>query len=536
MVSNQIGGTPWQANPGRDKQPFWAVIMGHRAHRTLHLWSNDDYVGRWTVNATGVSELYYDAAWRRSARGHPISLSLPFNRRNEPVNGDCVYRYFDGLLPDSETIRRRLAFRFKTGSTDAYDLLAAVGRDCVGALQLLPEGVEPQPRGRVDGVVFDEDAIERHLLEAVCPGQCGMMGEANEDFQFALAGAQEKDAFLWWDGKWQKPRGSTPTTHIFKLPMGLVGGRNADFSTSVDNEWLCLRLFKAYGLPTANAEIATFGSQRVLVVERFDRAFSQDGKHLLRLAQEDFCQATGMSPMTKYENEGGPGLRQLFGVLQQSQRPAADMYTLMATQLLFWMLRAPDGHAKNFSIQLLAGEQQFRMSPIYDVISAYPAIGHGPNQWAARDVKMAMALFGKNRHYQAINMLRRHFSSTAQKVGYSDSAEPIIQDFIARTPAIVDKVNAELPSGFSQKVADRVFSGLLTASRSLERFSGHGESGVGLASWTSKEVVPPSDSQKPVFSSSSLAITRPLTADNIRRSIAEGRFAEIISDWPDNAG
>lgn len=510
--------------------------MGHRATRTLHLWSNGDYVGRWTVNATGVSELYYDAAWYRSARGHPISLSLPFNRRNQPINGDYVYRYFDGLLPDSETIRKRLAFRFKTGSTDAYDLLAAVGRDCVGALQLLPEGVEPQPGGRVDGVVFDEEAIDRHLLEAVCPGQHGAMREVNEDFQFALAGAQEKDAFLWWDGTWQKPRGSTPTTHIFKLPIGLVGGRNADFSTSVDNEWLCLRLLKAYGLPTANAEIATFGSQRVLVVERFDRTLSHNGKHLIRLAQEDFCQATGISPSMKYENEGGPGLRQLFGVLQHSQKPAADMYTLMATQLLFWMLRAPDGHAKNFSIQLLAGGQRFKMSPIYDVISAYPAIGHGPNQWAARDVKMAMALLGKNRHYQAINIMRRHFSSTAQKVGYSDSAEPIIQDFIARTPAIVDKVNAELPGGFSQKVADRVFTGLLAASRSLARVSSHGNAVVGLAPSASKKVVPPSDSQKPILSTSSLAITPPRTTNDIRRAIATGRFAEITPDCPDNTG
>ena len=89
-----------------------------------------------------------------------------------------------------------------------------------------------------------------------------------------------------------KPRGPTPTTHIFELPIGLVGGRRADFSTSVDNEWLCLRLFNEYGLPTANAEMATFGSQRVLVIERFDRVSSADGKQLFRLVQEDFCQAT----------------------------------------------------------------------------------------------------------------------------------------------------------------------------------------------------------------------------------------------------
>jgi serine/threonine-protein kinase HipA len=423
--------------------------MGRRSHsQTLHLWANGDYVGRWTVNANGNSELQYDIAWRHSRRGRPISLSMPFNLRNEPLKGAVVSHYFEGLLPDSDSIRRRVAARFKTGSIDAFDLLAAVGRDCVGALQLLPEGIEPEGIDQVDGIVVDEDAIERHLLDVVSPDQHGAPQVPDDDFRISLAGAQEKDAFLWWDGKWLKPRGATPTTHIFKLPIGMVGGRKADFSTSVDNEWLCLRLFKEYGLPTANAEIATFGSQRVLVVERFDRALSADGKQLFRLVQEDFCQAT---------------------LLQQSQQAAADMRTLMASQLLFWMLRAPDGHAKNFSIQLLAGEGQFRLTPIYDVMSAYPVIGAGPNQWADQDIRMAMALIGKNRHYLARNITRRHFNSTAKKVGYGDSAEPLLQDFIARTPAVVDKVRAELPSGFSEKVADKILGGLVDAVNALER-------------------------------------------------------------------
>jgi serine/threonine-protein kinase HipA len=102
-------------------------------------------------------------------------------------------------------------------------------------------------------------------------------------------------------------------------------------------------------------------------------------------------------------------------------------------------------------------------------MSAYPAIGNGPNQWAEQDVKMAMALLGKNRHYLAHKIMRRHFNSTAKKVGYGESAEPLIQDFIARTPAIVDKVRAELPAGFSEKVADRILDGLLAAAQALER-------------------------------------------------------------------
>lgn len=260
-----------------------------------------------------------------------------------------------------------------------------------------------------------------------------------------------------------------PHHAIFKLPLGLVGGRQADFSTSVDNEWLCLRLFQAYGLPTAQARIASFGRQRVLAVERFDRTVSADGSRLLRLMQEDFCQATGTSPLVKYENEGGPGLKTLFSLAQQSQDAERDLRTLMATQILFWMLRAPDGHGKNYSLQLQAGMAgRFRLTPIYDVMSAYPVMGNGPNQWAAEDLKLAMALLGKNRHYQMHNIQRRHFNSTARKVGYAENAEPLLQVLIERTPAVVDRVQTELPPGFSQQVADQVLGGLLSAARALE--------------------------------------------------------------------
>ncbi|CAG1011984.1 serine/threonine-protein kinase HipA [Burkholderiaceae bacterium] len=444
--------------------------MGRRSlSQTLALWANGERVGRWTVTARGEMELQYDPAWLTSASGRPLSLSLPFDFGNEPLKGDKVAHYFEGLLPDSDAIRRRVAARFKTGSTEAFELLAAIGRDCVGALQLLPEAQVPTGIEGVNGVPVDEAAIERHLLEVVTPDRFAGSRYPDDDFRISLAGAQEKDAFLWWNGQWMKPRGATPTTHIFKLPLGLVGGRQADFSTSVDNEWLCLRLFAAYGLPTARANIATFGTQRVLVVERFDRSVSRDGTRLFRLMQEDFCQATGTSPLLKYENEGGPGLKQLFTLVQQSVAAEQDLRTLMASQILFWLLRAPDGHAKNFSIQLLAGSAgRFRLTPMYDVMSAYPVLGDGPNQWAAQDLKLAMALVGKNRHYQAHTIQRRHFNSTARKLGYGESAEPLLRELLERTPAVVDQVQAELPAGFSQEVADKVLSGLLAAARVLE--------------------------------------------------------------------
>jgi serine/threonine-protein kinase HipA len=435
--------------------------------QTLALWANGAYVGRWTITARGAMELQYDPAWRASTVGRPLSLSLPFGLGDEPLKGPFVEHYFDNLLPDSPAIRRRVAERFRTGSVEAFDLLGAVGRDCVGALQFLPEGTVPKGHDRVEGVEVNDEAIERHLLEVVTPDRFGAARDPDDDFRISLAGAQEKDAFLRWNGRWMKPRGATPTTHIFKLPLGRVGGRQADFSTSVDNEWLCLKLLGAYGLPVPKAEIASFGTQRVLVVERFDRTMASDGKRLLRLVQEDFCQATGTSPLVKYEAEGGPGLGVLFNLLQQSVEAERDLRTLMASQVLFWMLRAPDGHAKNFSIHLLPGGR-YRLTPLYDVMSAYPVMGDGPNQGSPRDFKLAMALVGKNRHFETERIQRRHFNSTARRFGYGETAEPLLQELIARTPAVIDQVLRELPVGFSEEVADKVLGGLQDAARALE--------------------------------------------------------------------
>jgi serine/threonine-protein kinase HipA len=444
------------------------VTVGRKSHsRSLSIWANGIRVGTWTIPARGETQLRYDPDWVRSDMGRPLSLSLPFNLENRPLRGPAVSNYFDNLLPDSEPIRKRVADRFKTGSTEPFDLLKAIGRDCVGAVQLLGEDEMPEGFDRVEGKPLAEADIERHLVEVVAPGRFGAVHNPDDDLRISLAGAQEKTALLWWDAKWQVPHGATPTTHIFKLPLGLVGGRKADFTTSVDNEWLCLRILKAYGLDVADAAIASFGEQRVLVVERFDRRVSADGLWLMRLPQEDFCQAAGVSPYLKYESDGGPGLSALFTTLRQAVNAEQDMRTLLATQILFWLLRAPDGHAKNFSLHILPGGR-FKLTRLYDVMSAYPVLGDGPDQWSLHELRLAMALLGKNRHYAMSQIQRRHFNTTARKLGYGDSAEPIIMDILARTPAAVAEVSASLPEGFSQRVADSVLGGLEEAARKLQ--------------------------------------------------------------------
>ncbi|KVS73522.1 type II toxin-antitoxin system HipA family toxin [Burkholderia cepacia] len=439
--------------------------MGRRTHtRALSIWTNGQRVGTWRIPARGDMELLYDADWKQSAVGRPLSLSLPFGVGKAPLRGERVNHFFDNLLPDSDAIRRRLAARFGTATTEPFDLLAALGRDCIGAVQLLGEDDAPTGLNRIDGTPLSDDDVARVLDQA---SGVATAGGDEDDFRLSLAGAQEKTALLFHDGRWMRPHGATPTTHILKLPLGLVGNKRADLTASVENEWLCLAILRAYGLSVAQAEIVRFGAHKVLSVARFDRALHRDGGWLLRLPQEDFCQALGVPPHLKYESHGGPGVPDLAGLLRRSETSREDLDTLFAALIVFWMLAAPDGHAKNFSLRLLAGGR-FRLTPLYDVMSIWPVEGDGANQWSWHKAKLAMAVHGKRKHYAMRDITRRHFSAMAEHCLLGDIATPIVERLVAMTPHVIESVAAALPPGFPARVAERILGGLRFAAQRLD--------------------------------------------------------------------
>lgn len=230
--------------------------------------------------------------------------------------------------------------------------------------------------------------------------------------------------------------------------------------TSVYNEWLCLKFMGELGLEVAKAEIVTFADHMpVLVVERFDRKRHPSGAWILRLPQEDFCQALGVSPDQKYEADGGPGIEPLARVLAGSQNARTDLRTLLASQVAFWLLAATDGHAKNFSIRLLAGGA-YALTPLYDVLSAWPIIGNGKNRLAWRNAKLAMAVSSKNRHYELATIMRRHFNATAAKCGWGQNAEDITGELLARVEPAIAAVTRQLPVAFPLDVAEAIFEGI----------------------------------------------------------------------------
>lgn len=433
------------------------------AIRALNVWMNGQLVGTWSWTRTDVHSFLYADSWVNSYGVRPLSLSLPIPAGEKILRGVVVKNYFDNLLPDNEKIRQRLRKRFKLGSISVQDLLAALGRDCVGAVQLLSEEQFPEGYDRIESSLLTEGEVEKHLLSVTSEGEFELGGENPDDFRISIAGAQEKTALLKYQDQWCRPHGATPTTHIFKLPLGLIGNMRADMTSSVENEWLCLRIMKALGFNVAHADITMFGKQKVLAVERFDRRWVADKKWIARLPQEDFCQATGVSPLHKYENDGGPGIAKCLDILAGSSESSKDKKNFALTNLAFWLLAATDGHAKNFSIFLLPGAG-YRLTPLYDILSAWPILGSGANQVPLHKAKLAMALRSKNKHDKLVDIHTRHWYLLAQQSGVKDTFDSMVQLVERITPALM-QVEAELPSDFPESVWLSIKEGMLQQQR-----------------------------------------------------------------------
>lgn len=425
-----------------------------KKHR-LKIYMNDICVGSLIKFTSGALEFHYEPEWINRRISLPISRSMPV--REQPYIGEIVFNYFDNLLPDNQSIRQIVARKTQADSTDAFDILSKIGRDCVGALQLLPEGVEPDGRHEIRAhPINDCDLAER--LRNLKQNPLGL--DLEEDFRISIAGAQEKTAFLLKDGQWQIPLGSTPTTHIFKTSMGVINDI-IDMGHSVENEWLCLKLCKAFDLPTADAEIANFDGVQALVITRFDRRWVDD--RLFRIPQEDICQALAVPSNKKYEADGGPGIFQVMDILNESSRRATDRRTFMKAQVVFWVLAAIDGHAKNFSLFLMP--TGFTMTPLYDVLSAFPITATGRLQ--EKKIKMAMAV-GDNRHWKPTEIYRRHWLQTAKKARFpAEEMDGILNEVAVQVPRVIEQVSAQLPTNFRKDVSEPIFAGMLKQAQKL---------------------------------------------------------------------
>lgn len=420
-----------------------------KTHVPLNVLINNRLAGRFDKEPSGAVSFQYNQSWLDWQHAFAVSLSLPL--RAAAYRGAPVIAVFDNLLPDRADIRRRVAERTGAEGTDPYSLLARIGRDCVGAMQFLPDGEVADTGGGIQGELLGEEDIET-LLADLKGMPLGI--DLDQQFRISIAGAQEKTALLRHEGKWLRPAGSTPTTHILKPQLGEIPSSSGmiDMTASVDNEHYCLALLSAFGLAVAHTEIAMFGERRVLVVERFDRQWLSDGR-LLRVPQEDCCQALGVPSSQKYQNEGGPTVVDIIRLLGASDDPSADQKAFLASQLIFWLIGATDGHAKNFSLFLRPGGG-FKLTPFYDVLSVQGAVDRG--QLNNKSFRLAMSA-GRNRHYRIDEVFGRHFVQTAKTAGLGPTVvEQVLVDIRDKAVNATDIARAAMPDDFAGDIHDSI--------------------------------------------------------------------------------
>lgn len=375
-------------------------------------------VGTLRQDARGDLAFEYAAEWRDRADAYPLSLSMPLATR---THADAVVRpYLEGLLPDSAGILERWGRQFHTSPRNPFGLLAHMGEDCAGAVQIVrPEREEALSHapGRVRWLT--EDEVARRLRDLV---RNHGTGRAPDDRgYFSLAGAQPKTVFIRDGDRWGVPSGSIPSTHILKPPaLGLEG-----FAV---NEHLCLLLAEELGLPTPRSEVRSFGGEVAIVVERYDRASADEG--VVRVHQEDFCQSMAVPPIDKYEAGGGPGAPRCIALLvEHSADPDADVAAFVDALALNWAVAGTVAHAKNFAVLIRPGD--VRLAPLYDIASALPY----PDWIHPRTAKLAMRV---GREYAVRKIEARHWREFAERSELDP--EPVLERVAALIGEIPDAI------------------------------------------------------------------------------------------------
>ena len=429
---------------------------------TLTVCLNNKIAGLLSVDEKGNMFFSYAGSWLDDKNSRPISLSLPLSR--ETYSGEKVYNFFQNLLPDSDSILGRIRKRLSIVSSHPFAILKEIGADCIGALSLQKEKISDDDFFKIKSKFL----TEKELGDILRNYQARPLGMTNDlDFRISLAGAQEKTAFLRLNDKWAIPLSTTPSTHIFKLPIGKIDYSGIDLSDSCENEWLCLKLLDFFDVPVVSAALDYFDGQKVLIVKRFDRIWSKDNK-LIRLPTEDFCQIFCLSPDKKYETEGKIGIECIMNFLKASENAYADRLNFFKVQILFWMLGAIDGHAKNFSIFIHRGGT-FSLAPFYDVMSVYPLIAKG--SLSLKKVKMAMAVVGKNRHYKLSEIKARHFWETGKLCRIPEKEiTRIFNEIIGKSEKLADFLKDNLKNDFPKDISEPILQNLMQKVKELKRF------------------------------------------------------------------
>ncbi len=383
---------------------------------TLAVWLYGDHVATIDRERRRPRLEYTDTALTQYPLGTPLlSLSLPVRRERFPQG--TLRPFLDGLLPEGES-RKAIARDVSVLPDDTYGLIRALGRDCAGAIVIQPAD-EPPPNAptTTTAEALDSEEIEA-LVRDLRSAPLGIGGRV----RISLAGVQEKLVLTRMpDGRWGRPVDGTPTTHILKPEI-------AAFPFTVENEAFCMRVARHLDLNVAKVDTTVIEGRKLIVVERYDRLVGPDGS-VLRIHQEDLCQALGIPPETKYEEDGGPSLKRIARLLSTVAAPDS-LERLLAAVVVNSIVGNGDAHGKNFSL-LHDASGALRMTPLYDVLSTL--------------------YYGDDRLALYIDDVRRTNRITALGVaneavrwGVSrNRATEIINDLLERTPEAIESARDE---------------------------------------------------------------------------------------------
>jgi serine/threonine-protein kinase HipA len=400
--------------------------------RTLNVLLADSHAGVITQRPGGRHRFEYLPSWQENPRAIPLSYSIPIQQQ---VHGTRVVTDFMwGLLPDNENTLRRWGARLKVSAHSPFSLLAAIGEDCPGAVQIVPPELDLKGRQRVTWLKPGE--LEQRILALKSDAGAGRL--ESDTGQFSLAGSQEKTALYRVGSRWGVPQGRTPTTHILKPETGRVDGVAA-------NEHFCLNLARRCHMAAALSEVQIIGGIPVIIVERFDRLRAKG--LVRRVHQEDMCQA--LAVRAKYQQEGGPGIFDIMNLLQFSDNPETDRDRFMRAQVLNYIIAGTDAHARNYSIVYAPGGA-FRLAPLYDVISDLPYA----KRKGAKST-LAMSIGGKR---VIGEILPRHWERQAASVRFSrDRLFQHMRDLIARLPEAAEAVEVQMKNeGLKTAIVSRL--------------------------------------------------------------------------------
>lgn len=431
-----------------ERQPLVVLIEGAVA-------------GSLTRHANNILRFTYDPDYLVDPEATPLSLSMPLSA---PAYSDtparmAVSAFLRGLLPDDPAVIARWGSHYHVSVTSPFGLLGTpIGRDCAGAVSFCPADELEDHLARRGAVRWLDEAGVAELLRDVRRDPAYALGRSFSG-QFSLSGAQGKIALRRAaDGRWGEPTGTEPTSHILK-PAG-SGWEDQDV-----NEHLCLDAARRSGLEVARSEVMRFDDQQAIVLARFDRLAGPDGG-LMRLHQEDLCQALGLPPDRKYEAAGGPSVRAIAGLLRRVMPPngAEQAIRRFVDAIVFnWVVMGTDAHAKNYS--LLLRKHLVRFAPLYDIVSMLPYLGtRDPNDREViheRRQTFAMKLGGDYRVFPIRDVWPRvarevelPLDGLRQRVAEIAEAVPDAFAAAAADPSI-SALDSDLPQRLVDRVADR---------------------------------------------------------------------------------